>query len=208
VALNVPDVEEGGEHHVGVKPGAVGVPLPGVVAKVVDLDSGEELPAGQAGLLLLKGANRMAGYWQRPDLTQAALRDGWYVTGDVASIDSDGFIQLTDRLSRFSKIGGEMVPHLKVEEAVRPLLGEEAACVVCSVPDESKGERLALLFNDPAVEPDEIWQALSASGLPKLWLPRKDAIRRVEAIPTLGSGKTDLRRCRELALALAAPAGA
>jgi acyl-[acyl-carrier-protein]-phospholipid O-acyltransferase/long-chain-fatty-acid--[acyl-carrier-protein] ligase len=208
VALNVPDVEEGGEHHVGFKPGTVGVPLPGVVAKVVDLDSGEELPSGQSGLLLLKGANRMAGYWQRPDLTQGALREGWYVTGDVASIDADGFIQLTDRLSRFSKIGGEMVPHLKVEEAVQPLLAEEAGCVVCSVPDESKGERLVLLHSDPALEADAIWQALSSSGLPKLWLPRKDAISRVASIPTLGSGKTDLRRCKELALAAAAPAPA
>ncbi|HXC63746.1 MAG TPA: AMP-binding protein, partial [bacterium] len=201
VALNVPDVDEGGEHHVGFKPGTVGVPLPGVVAKVVDLESGEELPSGQSGLLLLKGAGRMAGYWQRPDLTAAALRDGWYVTGDVASIDSDGFIQLTDRLSRFSKIGGEMVPHLKVEEAVRPLLAEDAACVVCSVPDEAKGERLVLLHNDPALGAEALWQALSNSGLPKLWLPRQDAIRRVDAIPTLGSGKMDLRRCRELALA-------
>jgi acyl-[acyl-carrier-protein]-phospholipid O-acyltransferase/long-chain-fatty-acid--[acyl-carrier-protein] ligase len=202
VALNVPDVREGGEHHVGFKSGTVGVPLPGVVAKVVDVDSGQDLENGATGLLLLKGPNRMAGYWQRPDLTEAALRDGWYVTGDLASIDDDGFILLSDRLSRFSKIGGEMVPHLKLEEALEPVLGPESHCVVSSVPDESKGERLVILHDDPALTPKLALDTLAAAELPKLWIPKPDAIFRVEAIPTLGTGKTDLRRCRELAKSL------
>jgi acyl-[acyl-carrier-protein]-phospholipid O-acyltransferase/long-chain-fatty-acid--[acyl-carrier-protein] ligase len=199
VAINVPDVNEGGEHHIDHKPGTVGAPVPGVAAKVVDLETGADLPTGQSGLLLLKGPNRMAGYWKRPDLTEAALRDGWYVTGDVASIDADGFIQLTDRLSRFSKIGGEMVPHLRIEDALRPSMADDAACVVSSVPDDAKGERLVLLHTDANLDAAKAWAELSASDLPKLWVPRKDAIFRVEAIPSLGSGKTDLRKARELA---------
>jgi acyl-[acyl-carrier-protein]-phospholipid O-acyltransferase/long-chain-fatty-acid--[acyl-carrier-protein] ligase len=199
VAINVPDVNEGGEHHIGHKPGTVGAPVPGVAAKVVDLETGADLPTGQSGLLLLKGPNRMAGYWKRPDLTEAALRDGWYVTGDVASIDADGFIQLTVRLSRFSKIGGEMVPHLRIEDALRPSMADDAACVVSSVPDDAKGERLVLLHTDANLDAAKAWAELSASDLPKLWVPRKDAIFRVEAIPSLGSGKTDLRKARELA---------
>ena len=199
VAINVPDVSQGGEHHVGHKPGTVGAPVPGVAAKVVDLETGADLPTGQSGLLLLKGPNRMLGYWQRPDLTEAALRDGWYVTGDVAIIDADGFVQLTDRLSRFSKIGGEMVPHLRIEEAVRPALAETANCVVVSVPDDAKGERLVLLHDDPALDAAKASAQLASAELPKLWLPRPDAIFNVVAIPSLGTGKTDLRRSRELA---------
>lgn len=205
VAINIPDVTMGPEHHVGNKPGTVGAPVPGVAAKVVDLETGAELPTGQSGLLLLKGGNRMVGYWQRPDLTEAALRDGWYVSGDVATLDADGFIQLTDRLSRFSKIGGEMVPHLAVEEALRPALAEDAGVVVVSVPDEAKGERLVLLHTDPGLSAAQAWAALAAAELAKLWIPRQDAIFKIDAIPTLGSGKTDLRGVKAMALALMTP---
>jgi acyl-[acyl-carrier-protein]-phospholipid O-acyltransferase/long-chain-fatty-acid--[acyl-carrier-protein] ligase len=200
VSINIPDAIDGGEHHVGHKAGTVGAPVPGVAAKVVDIDSGEAVEPGGTGLLLVKGPNRMAGYWGRPDLTEAALRDGWYVTGDVASIDEDGFIQLTDRLSRFSKIAGEMVPHLKVEDALVPALGPEAACVVTSVPDESKGERLVVLHTDPALSAEAAKAAIEGAGLPKLWVPKTDSIFKVDAIPSLGTGKTDLRRAKDLAL--------
>jgi acyl-[acyl-carrier-protein]-phospholipid O-acyltransferase/long-chain-fatty-acid--[acyl-carrier-protein] ligase len=126
----------------------------------------------------------------------------------VASIDADGFIQLTDRLSRFSKIGGEMVPHLRIEEALRPMLAPEAACVVSSLPDESKGERLVLLHSDPALDAAGAWAGLSAAGLPKLWIPRMNCIFRVGSIPVLGTGKTDLRKVKELAAGmLAGPGG-
>jgi acyl-[acyl-carrier-protein]-phospholipid O-acyltransferase/long-chain-fatty-acid--[acyl-carrier-protein] ligase len=176
--------------------------VPGVAAKIVDIDTGAPVEPGGTGLLLVKGPNRMAGYWKRPDLTEAATRDGWYVTGDVACIDEDGFIQLTDRLSRFSKIAGEMVPHLKVEDALVPALGQDAACVVCSVPDESKGERLVVLHTDPALSPEAVKAAIEGSGIPKLWVPKTDAIFKIDAIPTLGTGKTDLRKAKELALSL------
>src|SRR5678816_2873969 len=92
--------------------------IPGVAAKIVDKETGEGPLFGREGLLLVKGPNLMAGYLNQPERTAEVMRDGWYVTGDIASIDEDGFIFITDRLSRFSKIGGEMVPHLKVEEAV------------------------------------------------------------------------------------------
>jgi acyl-[acyl-carrier-protein]-phospholipid O-acyltransferase/long-chain-fatty-acid--[acyl-carrier-protein] ligase len=203
VAFNVPDVDEGGEHHVGRKLGTVGHPVPGVSAKIVDIDSGLELAPGQSGLLMLKGPNRMAGYWQRPDLTEAVMKDGWYATGDVAVIDTDGFIQLTDRLSRFSKLGGEMVPHLKIEEAAQPWLHADASCLVCAVPDDAKGERLVLLHTDAAKTPAQLSQNLLESSLPRLWLPKQDSIHHVEAIPVLGTGKVDLKKARELALKLA-----
>ncbi len=117
-------------------------------------------------------------------------------------VDEEGFLHLTDRLSRFSKIGGEMVPHLKVEEALREHLGEEAACVVASLPDERKGERLVALHTHPALGAEELWDRLNRGALPKLWIPKKDAIHRVDAIPSLGSGKVDLKKVKELALGL------
>ncbi|HEX9365889.1 MAG TPA: acyl-[ACP]--phospholipid O-acyltransferase, partial [Vicinamibacterales bacterium] len=122
VAVNAPDVDDHGEHQRGSLAGTVGHPLPGVVAKVVDPETGEGPLIGRDGLLLVNGPNRMQGYLGDPERTADVLRDGWYVTGDIACIDESGFIRITDRLSRFSKIAGEMVPHMKVEEQIRGLL--------------------------------------------------------------------------------------
>ncbi len=165
------------------------------------------LPLGSDGMLLVKGANVMKGYLGRPELTAGVLRDGWYVTGDVARVDEDGFITITDRLSRFSKIGGEMVPHGRVEETIEAALtgggwkveGGGLPVAVTSIPDEKKGERLAVLHTRLPVSVGELCQALNASDLPKLWLPRKDDFFEVEAIPVLGTGKVDLRGVKRLA---------
>jgi acyl-[acyl-carrier-protein]-phospholipid O-acyltransferase/long-chain-fatty-acid--[acyl-carrier-protein] ligase len=138
------------------------------------------------------------GHLGRPDKTAEVLRDGWYSTGDVATLDEDGFLQITDRLTRFSKIGGEMVPHLKIEEAVNRLLGSGSA-VVTSAPDDRKGERLVVFHTRTDLDSGELWSRLQGTGLPKLWLPKRDAIVAIDSIPTLGSGKVDFRRLREIA---------
>jgi len=146
----------------------------------------------------VKGPNRMLGYLHNAAATEAVLRDGWYITGDIGAVDEDGFIRLTDRLSRFSKIAGEMVPHLKIEEVATRIL-DDPNCVVTSIPDEDRGERLVLLYTTSAVAPDALWSALGNSELPKLWIPKRSDIHVIEAIPVLGTGKTDLRQVRELA---------
>src|SRR5262249_2167746 len=151
------------------------------------------------GLLLVDGPNMMLGYLDDPEMTQAAMRDRWYVTGDIATIDEDGFIRITDRVSRFSKIAGEMVPHMKVEEELEALLHEPHAAVVTAVADDAKGERLVAFYTDPDVTPQLLWEGLSQSGLPKLWIPKREDLRYVDAIPTLGTGKVDLRSVRRLA---------
>jgi acyl-[acyl-carrier-protein]-phospholipid O-acyltransferase/long-chain-fatty-acid--[acyl-carrier-protein] ligase len=194
VAVNVPD--ESGH---GVRRGSVGRPLPGVRAKIVDPDTGAGPLIDREGLLLVDGPNKMLGYLDDPELTAAAMRDGWYVTGDIATIDSDGFIRITDRVSRFSKIAGEMVPHMRIEEALQSLLHDSHTAVVTSVPDASKGERIVAFHTDPAVTAQSLWEGLTASGLPRLWIPKREDLRFVEAIPTLGSGKVDLRAVREMA---------
>jgi acyl-[acyl-carrier-protein]-phospholipid O-acyltransferase/long-chain-fatty-acid--[acyl-carrier-protein] ligase len=200
VAVNVPDVVHGTQRQLGHKPGTVGQPIPGVVARVVHPETGAPLPSGTAGLLLVAGPNRMLGYLGQPEKTAEVLQDGWYVTGDIAAIDEDGFIRLTDRLSRFSKIGGEMVPHGTVEEAINRILGEPA-CVVTAVPDIRKGEALVVLYTPTAISQDELWDRLCQTDLPKLWLPKREHLYCIEAIPTLGTGKVDLQQARRLAMA-------
>lgn len=178
---------------VGNKPGTVGHPLPGVAAKIVDPDTFEKLPSGAEGLLLIKGPNVMKGYFRDPDKTAEVIKDGWYVTGDIASIDEDGFIAITDRLSRFSKIAGEMVPHVKIEEKIQEILGAEVpVCAVTSVSDDRKGEKLVVLHK-PGIDVDKLCASLAVCGLPNLWLPKKDCFIQVDEIPLLGTGKLDLK---------------
>jgi acyl-[acyl-carrier-protein]-phospholipid O-acyltransferase/long-chain-fatty-acid--[acyl-carrier-protein] ligase len=199
VAVNVADVTHGAMHQTGRKLGTVGHPLPGVATRVVDLDAGATLPQGEQGLLLLKGPGRMLGYLDDPERTAASLRDGWYVTGDVARLDEEGFITITDRLARFSKIGGEMVPHVNLEEAIGALPGIEA-CAVTGVPDSQRGERLVVYYvGAPEVTAESIWSRLAATALPRLWLPKQQDLRRIDALPLLASGKLDLRRLKQLA---------
>ena len=198
VSVNLPDVIHGAEKQIGNKPSTVGHPLPGVSVKIIDPNTEESLATGQEGLLLVKGPNRMLGYLNQPELTNQALRDGWYSTGDVATIDEDGFIRITDRLSRFSKIGGEMVPHVKIEETINQILGEPAA-VITALPDRQKGEQLVALYARNGISPGELWNRLNQTDLPKLWIPKQDNLFRVESIPLLGSGKVDLKTVKKIA---------
>jgi acyl-[acyl-carrier-protein]-phospholipid O-acyltransferase/long-chain-fatty-acid--[acyl-carrier-protein] ligase len=202
VAVNVPDFEAGKNTQIGNKPGTVGHPLPGVAARIVDPATFVPLPANEQGLLLVKGTNRMLGYLRQPERTAESLYEGWYITGDIALIDDEGFLRITDRLSRFSKIAGEMVPHLKVEEAICALL-DDAPCAVTAVPDEQRGERLVALYVAPEISPAQLWQRLNDTELPRLWIPKRDNLYPVDALPQLGTGKLDLRGLKDRALQLA-----
>jgi acyl-[acyl-carrier-protein]-phospholipid O-acyltransferase / long-chain-fatty-acid--[acyl-carrier-protein] ligase len=198
VAVNAPNFNAGKDTQTGNKAGTVGHPLPGVAARIVDPVSFAPLPPNTEGLLLVKGANRMLGYLNQPERTAEVFRDGWYITGDIALLDDEGFLRITDRLSRFSKIGGEMVPHLKVEEAILNLL-VDAQCVVTGIPDDARGERLVALYVHPTLTPAELHQRLSEADLPRLWIPKRENIYPVEALPQLGTGKLDLRAVRNRA---------
>ena len=142
----------------------------------------------------------MRGYLNRPDKTAEVLRDGWYNTGDIATVDEDGFLRITDRLSRFSKIGGEMVPHIWVEEKLLELIGADGQVLaVTAVPDEKKGERLVVLHTLEEKTLSECQAKLARCDLPALWKPRPDQFLKVEKLPYLGTGKLDLRKLREMA---------
>lgn len=206
VAVNTPNFREGKEVQIGTKHGTVGLPIPGVAVRIVDPETMELLPPGQEGMLLVKGPNRMLGYLNEPERTAQVIHDDWYITGDMAKVDEDGFLAITDRLSRFSKVGGEMVPHLLVEEliskACQDASGNAAPCAVTGLPDERKGERLAVLYTDPTITREELWRRLSETDLPKLWLPKLENIHHVDELPVLGTGKLDLRGVRMRALEL------
>ena len=203
VSVNAPDYAAARDTQTGNKAGTVGHPLPGVAVRVVDPDTQEPLAFNQPGLLLAKGPNRMMGYLGQPERTAEVLRDGWYVTGDIAAIDDDGFVRITDRLSRFSKIAGEMVPHIRVEEAIAEILGD-SPCAVTGVPDEQRGERLVALCVSGNVTPREVWQRLTQTELPPLWIPKAENIYEVDSLPLLGTGKLDFRGVKAKALELSA----
>jgi len=194
VAVNgSPTVE--GEYRLG----SVGRPLPNVAARIVDPDTFRPLPTGETGLLLVRGPSRMLGYLNEHEKTAEAFRDGFYVTGDLGLLDADGFLYIVDRLSRFSEIGGEMVPHLKLEEALSALLGN-GRCVVTGIPDERRGERLAVLYTSESINPSQMIEHLEIAEFPALWIPKKHQFHCVESIPVLGTGKVDLVSVRAIAM--------
>jgi acyl-[acyl-carrier-protein]-phospholipid O-acyltransferase/long-chain-fatty-acid--[acyl-carrier-protein] ligase len=203
VSVNIPPSRSPAKFQPDRVEGSVGRPLPGVAARIVSSDTREELCAGEDGMLLIKGPNVMRGYANRDDLTAEAIQNGWYETGDIANIDKEGFIHITGRLSRFSKIGGEMVPHVRIEEELGKLFcegedDEQVRVSVTAVPDAKKGERLVVLHL-PTAGIDEVLKGLSEAGLPNLFIPSRDSFIEVSEIPILGTGKLDLKAARLVA---------
>jgi acyl-[acyl-carrier-protein]-phospholipid O-acyltransferase/long-chain-fatty-acid--[acyl-carrier-protein] ligase len=215
VSVNIPPVRSAATVQPDRCEGSVGRPLPGECARIADPDTGEDLPTGEDGMLLISGPNVMKGYANQPERTNEVVCDGWYTTGDIAHLDAQGFIHITGRLSRFSKIGGEMVPHVRVEEEISKSLstaqpesemndgeGEIQVCV-SAVPDEKKGERLVVLHRPLAKSVDDILRDLKDAGLPNLFIPGRDAFYEVDQIPLLGTGKLDLKGAKEMAIKVA-----
>lgn len=195
----------------GIVKRSIGAPLPGLAVKITDVDDDSvELPLTERGMIWFKGANIFSGYVGKSELNKDIFRDGWFKSGDIGHLDLNGFITLGGRLSRFSKVGGEMVPHEGVELAISQALGLNPAddglmIAVTGVSDEQKGEALVLLSALPqhqrsSMEKEslaEIRAALSAREMPNLWAPKY--IVPVESIPVLATGKLDLRSCKMLA---------
>ncbi|MEN8237455.1 MAG: acyl-[ACP]--phospholipid O-acyltransferase [Pseudomonadota bacterium] len=200
VAINTPDVRHSpGWIQKGYKSETVGTALPGVATRIVDPETFAAIPFGHVGMLLVKGGSCMQGYLNQPEKTrQAFIQEGWYITGDMAKVDEGGFITIVDRLTRFSKIGGEMVPHIKIEEEINAVL-EGPLAIVVSIPDEKKGEQLAVIYSHSSLSPQDLWQKLNKRDLPKLWLPPKANFILVPELPLLASGKIDLLQAKKLA---------
>ncbi len=202
VGVNEPDIlaDNPDDCVIGTRAGSIGRLFPGMAARIRSIETDEIQPMTQTGIVEFKGPNIFEGYLGEPEKTAAVLHDGWLTTGDLGRLDPDGFLYIEGRLSRFSKIGGEMVPHGTVEAAVARALGvEESEVPVVAVSarqDPAKGEALVLLTTRK-IDREALARQLSESGLANLWIPRE--VRIVEAIPTLGSGKLDLKGMKELA---------
>jgi len=206
-ALNVPDNRSGRSGaDSATRRGTVGLPIPGSEAAILHPDTGEKLGMNEEGVLHIKGPNVMLGYLNRAEKTAEVLKDGWYNTGDIAKIDDDGFIEITGRQSRFSKIGGEMVPHIRIEQELTRIIDDdltdepEILCAVTAVPDAKKGERLIVLHKSFTKPLRQVLDELQQAGLPNLWIPSADSFLEMENIPLLGTGKLDLKAVKDVAM--------
>ena len=205
VSVNVPPSRSVGNSQIDRKEGTVGLPIPEVTAKITDLDTDEELGANASGMLWIKGPNVMKGYYGRQDLTDELIVDGWYRTGDVAEIDDDGFIRITGRVSRFSKIGGEMVPHVQIEEMLNEIIEstdeDVLMAAVTAVPDKKRGERLIVIHRPLQQTPNELREKLAdEKGIPNIFIPSADSFYETEELPLLGTGKLDLKGIKDMAM--------
>ncbi len=205
--LNIPDPIPLGQEPIipTNRHGSVGNFLPGIAVKISDAGSGAPVPIDHSGIIWLKGANIFSGYLNNEEKTKEVLIDGWFKTGDVGRVDQNGFLYIEGRISRFSKIGGEMVPHETLEAAIHKVLdlGDEAErkIAVIGIPDERKGESILLLSTLPSSSPEQecidLRYKLLDLGISSLWCPKKILI--VDEIPVLTSGKLDIRGCEVLA---------
>jgi len=200
-AFNLPDPNQGPgarSEQTGHRAGSVGRPLPGLAVRLLDPLTLEIVDASlPSGILAFRGANVVRGYLGGGESDK--FRDGWFFTGDLARLDADGFLFIEGRLSRFSKVGGEMVPHLAVEEAIQKIFppgDDKIPDCVLGLPDGEKGEQLVVL-STRALDPAALREGLAAAGLPNLWVPKR--VIRVETIPVLGSGKLDFGACKQMA---------
>ena len=197
-SFNLPDCP--GSDQPTSRLGSSGKLVCGLTAEIRDPETDALLSLHKTGMLWLKGPNVFDGYLDDPVRTADVIRDGWFRTGDLARFDEDGFLFIEGRLSRFSKIGGEMVPHETVETAIVEALGlsneGERIVALTAMPDEAKGEALVLLTTRP-IDAKALRDSLTAAGLTNLWIPKR--IQQVEKIPILASGKLDLQGCKTLA---------
>ena len=203
VSVNLPDPkasQPGETVQLSNRPGSVGKLVPGLAAEIREPETGRKLSLHDSGMLWLRGPNIFEGYLNDPARTAEVLQDGWLKTGDLGRFDQDGFLFIEGRLSRFSKIGGEMVPHETVEHQIQAALGlgneGERAIAVAAVIDSQKGEALVLL-STIEIDQAKLRARLQEAGVPNLWIPK--TIKRVEQIPLLATGKLDLRACSEIA---------
>jgi acyl-[acyl-carrier-protein]-phospholipid O-acyltransferase/long-chain-fatty-acid--[acyl-carrier-protein] ligase len=171
------------------KPGSTGKVIPGVEVKIENLETGEECKTGEVGKIMIKGDIVMKGYYEDPEQTAEVLKDGWYNTGDMGYLDEEGYLWHAGRFKRFTKVGGEMVSLVKVENILEKYLPEGASCCVVEVMDEKKGSVIVATVSQE-VNKTEILRKMM-NDLPTIALPRLFVT--IEQLPMMGTGKIDFR---------------
>jgi acyl-[acyl-carrier-protein]-phospholipid O-acyltransferase / long-chain-fatty-acid--[acyl-carrier-protein] ligase len=204
VSVNLPEpqpTKPGEQVQPSSRLGSVGKMAPGIAAEIREPETDRKLSLHETGMVWFRGVNIFEGYLHDEKRTADVLRDGWFKTGDIGRFDEDGFLYIEGRLSRFSKIGGEMVPHEAVEQKIIELLGfsgkEERVIAIVGIQDEAKGEALILLATVD-VDLAQLRDRLRDAGVPNLWIPKK--VCRIDSIPVLASGKLDLKKCQDRAI--------
>jgi acyl-[acyl-carrier-protein]-phospholipid O-acyltransferase/long-chain-fatty-acid--[acyl-carrier-protein] ligase len=189
----------------GLKRGTVGACLPGLAVRITMPDDNKPLPLSYKGMIWLKGVNIFHGYIGRDELNREIFDDGWFRTGDIGSCDAQGFLRIEGRLSRFSKIAGEMVSHEAVELALMSAFhldpaSDERHLAVVSIPDEQRGEAIEMLqtWQVPSLQQEllSLRYELMNQRNPATWCPK--VVVPVDKIPILPTGKLDLSRCRSI----------
>ncbi len=212
VSANVPSIRALDPNEVTLREGTVGRPARWVRVEVRDPQTGARLPTGERGLLWVTGPHVMLGYLNQPEQTRNVVVDGWYNTGDIVTVDAEGFITIVGRASRFAKVGGEQVPFAAVEEALSPLVGagEDGMprAVVTAVPSERTGERLVVIHTPLETTPAELVKQMADAGLPRLFIPAAADFYEIAEMPAIGIGKVDLEAINRIASELAARRGA
>ena len=201
-AVSLPNVEIDNLEEIGHREDRLGRVLPGVAMKIVHPETAEYLAPGKEGLIYIKGPNVMRGYLNKPELTESVIRDGWYNTGDIGLMDTDGFFAITGRLARFSKLGGEMISHGAVEKALQEALElSPDQLAIVAIEDARKGERLCVIHTVKELTETTIRETLKALDIPNLWKPNPQNWCYTEKLPILGTGKLNYREMKELASA-------
>lgn len=208
VSCNVPTSRALDGTTSGLREGTVGRPAKWVQVEARDAATGDVVGPGERGALWAKSPGLMLGYLNHPEQTAAVVQDGWYNLGDIVEIDTDGFISIVGRASRFAKVAGEQIPFAAVEEALLPLAGvtDEGVprAVVTAVPNEATGERLVVVHTPLATSPAEVVKGLVASGLPRLFIPAPADFYEIAEMPLIGIGKVDLVKIDAIAREYAA----
>jgi acyl-[acyl-carrier-protein]-phospholipid O-acyltransferase/long-chain-fatty-acid--[acyl-carrier-protein] ligase len=162
-----------------------------------ELEPVEGVEDGQR--LFVHGPNVMKGYLNAEANAKFLALGGWYDTGDIVSVDADGYLHILGRMKRFAKVSGEMVSLSAVEDALAgafPQYGLRCQVAIITHPDADKGEALIAVTNEPKLTLDEIRDAIKAKGLTNLSVPRE--IKVVKEIPKLGTGKVNHRELQAL----------
>ncbi|MBR7103791.1 MAG: MFS transporter [Lentisphaeria bacterium] len=180
---------------------SIGLPLENISVRILDPLNFTPVDPGEEGILCVKGSLVMRGYLNDEDLTREVMAGEYYKTGDIARMDKSGYLHICGRLSRFSKIAGEMVPHEMVERIINEICACETRVVaVCGIPDPVKGEALLVLYTpEMPLTPEQVVDQLRERSISNLWIPKAVNFHRVDQLPLLGSGKLDLALLRRTA---------
>jgi len=171
------------------KPGSTGRVIPGVQVRIENFETGKECATTEVGKIMVKGDSVMKGYYDDPELTANALKDGWYDTGDMGYLDDEGYLWHAGRFKRFAKVGGEMVSLVKVENILEKHLPEGVSCCVVEIMDEKKGSYIVATVSQEVNKTEVLRKMMNE--LPTIALPRQFIV--ISELPMMSTGKIDFR---------------